>query len=454
MPEPSSASAGRDGPRPDLVLVSIDSLRADHVGCYGYPHPTTPALDALARGGVRFETATSTTSWTLPSHAALFTGLPDSSHGLIDNGLSLDAEHVTLAETLRDAGYATAGFYGGPYLHPTFGLAQGFDHYQSCMAAFGDAAAGDAVRAEARARKAAAHADVTGPRTLAAVERFLAQRDERPVFLFVHLWDVHYDYIPPPGYARRFDPDYTGTLTGVGVMRNPRIRRGMPARDLAHLVALYDAEVRFTDDVLGRILAAVEASPGARGSVVAVTADHGEEFLEHGSRGHAQTLFDEVLRIPLVIHAPGRVPAGVVVEEPVQILDVMPTLLGLAGVAAPAHVLGRDLSALWSGRVGAVPPALAALHIDDRELFALRSPDAKFLAFRGGASWFDLGADPGEQHPQPPRGVRFASGRAQLLAALAEARAAGAAAGHPGASPVALEAGVRERLEALGYVEP
>ena len=124
--------------KPDIILISIDSLRPDHLGCYGYRQPTSPTIDNLAGDGVRFENAISTTSWTLPAHAALFTGLYDSAHGLIAAGLRLADANVTLAEVLSQAGYQTAGFFGGPYLHPTFGLDQGFQTYQSCMTTLPD----------------------------------------------------------------------------------------------------------------------------------------------------------------------------------------------------------------------------------------------------------------------------------------------------------------------------
>jgi len=158
---------------PNLLLVSIDSLRPDHLGCYGYARDTSPVIDRLAREGVRFQTAVSTTSWTLPAHAALFTGMYDSAHGLVDNGLSLSDAHRTLAEELALHGYQTAGFYGGPYLHPTFGLSQGFGHYQSCMTAVAEGASAEEVRAESRAPRGAAHEDVTGPRTVEEFGRWL-----------------------------------------------------------------------------------------------------------------------------------------------------------------------------------------------------------------------------------------------------------------------------------------
>jgi hypothetical protein len=136
--------------KPNIVLVSIDSLRADHLGSYGYARDTSPFLDRLAREGTRFENAISTTSWTLPAHAAMFTGLQGSVHGLVDNGLRLADGHLTLAEILRREGYGTAGFFGGPYLHPTFGVAQGFDVYESCMTTIADDTGDADVRSSAR----------------------------------------------------------------------------------------------------------------------------------------------------------------------------------------------------------------------------------------------------------------------------------------------------------------
>ena len=238
-------------------MISIDSLRPDHLGCYGYGRATSPAIDRLAAEGVRFETAVSTTSWTLPAHAALFTGLYDSAHGLYDNGLSLADEHRTLAETLAEHGYQTAGFFGGPYLHPTFGLGQGFEHYQSCMTRWPTTSAKPDVRAESRAARGASHADVTGPRTLEEFGRWLDGADRgRPFFLFVHLWDVHYDYIPPPEVAALFvDPAYRGASTGADFAEARALGgHGSPRPTQQHLIALYDAEIRFTDEILGRIL--------------------------------------------------------------------------------------------------------------------------------------------------------------------------------------------------------
>ena len=445
------AACGGDGApeRPNLILVSIDSLRADHLGCYGYARDTSPRIDRLAAAGARFEQAVSTTSWTLPAHAALFTGLYDATHGVVDNGLALSELHVTLAELLQRAGYHTAGFFGGPYLHPTFGLAQGFDVWQSCMTTTPDAASERDVRAGAMAEDARAHDDVTGPRTLAEIEAWLARGLEQPFFLFLHLWDVHYDYIPPAEHAERFDPGYQGPIDGRGVATDPAIRADMPARDREHLVALYDGEIRSTDEVLGRILDALEARGALADAVVVVTADHGEEFFEHGGKGHQRTLFDEVLRVPLVVWAPGRVTAGRVVSEQVRLIDVLPTLARMAGVDEPLAVQGRDLGPLLRGETWSELEALCELSINRGTLAALRTRADKLVVDEGArlAQRFDLAADPLEREPLPLVDA------ARLDAARHSARSFGRFLDTRAPGATEPDAELLEALRRLGYVD-
>ncbi|HET6304872.1 MAG TPA: sulfatase [Myxococcota bacterium] len=441
------------GARPDIILVSIDSLRPDHLGSYGYARDTSPTIDALGAAGARFTTATSTTSWTLPAHAALFTGLHDATHGLSSDGLRLAEEHLTLAEVLRGAGWRTAGFFGGPYLHPAFGLAQGFDFYQSCMTRLADDVPEGELRAQALGGAETAHADVTGPRLLEEAERWLATLDEAPFFLFLHLWDVHYDYIPPPGYAERFDPDYTGTLTGAGMLHDPALRAGMDPRDLAHLVALYDGEIRYTDEVLGKVLDGLDRRGRLANALVVVTADHGEEFFEHGGKGHRRTLFEEVVRVPLVVRWPGRVEAGRVVEDPVRLVDVMPTLLALAGVELPVAVQGRDLGPLLRGETLPEAPALLELRRPRRHLRALRTAERKLVSdARGRSLLFDLVRDPREAHPLRAREV-VAEARRELDRTLEAALGFRDGLASRGAVGTPLDREMRERLEALGYLD-
>ncbi len=444
--------------RPNIILVSIDSLRPDNLGSYGYPRNTSPFLDELAAGGVRFQNAVSTTSWTLPAHAAMMTGLYDSTHGLVDNGLRLGEGHVTLAELLEGEGYQTAGFFGGPYLHPTFGLGQGFQTYQSCMTVTDDATSGAVVRRGARAESGHSHADVTGPRTRAEVSAWVERGVAEPYFLFLHMWDVHYDYIPPPEYIERFDPDYAGEIDGSGFSTDERLHAGMPARDLRHLIALYDAEIRFTDDTLREIFNVLEAAGHLSDTLVVVTADHGEEFFEHDGKGHQQTLFDEVLRVPLIVWWPGRLPAGSVISDQVRLIDLMPTLASYAGAGRQLAVQGRDLAPLLEG--GSLPPepALAELLAEGLSMRALRTNVAKAMRFRDDfpALLFKLGVDPGEQAPIVPNAPLEDERRhyaLQLRDTVQRAQDLKRALRNTQPEPAQPDPELLKRLQALGYLE-
>ncbi|MCE9593201.1 MAG: sulfatase [Planctomycetes bacterium] len=399
----SACESKHEPARPSILLISIDSLRPDHLGCYGYRAPTSPTIDAVAKEGLRFQTAVSTTSWTLPSHAAMFTGLYDSAHGLVDNGLALAPSHRTLAEILKDAGYQTAGFFGGPYLHPTYGLGQGFDHYQSCMTVLADDLDATKVRESSRADEGASHHDITSPRTVEEVDKWAKTADARPFFAFVHFWDVHYDYLPHPGIIELFDRDYAGSLAPASYMQNPTIGPSMAPRDLQHVLALYDNEIRFVDDHIAKVLATLEAKAGGKDKLlVVITADHGEEFFEHGNKGHQKTLFDEVVKVPMVMRWPGHLDANRVVDEQVRLIDLLPTLAGTTGAKVPTYVQGRDLFPLVDD--GSVPtaPALLELHVMN-PCRALRTDTFKaFISDQGRTiAGCKLDSDPGERTPLP-----------------------------------------------------
>lgn len=440
--------------RPDIILVSIDSLRADHTGCYGYEPDTTPTIDGLARAGARFLNTVSTTSWTLPAHAALFTGLYDSAHGLVDNGLRLADEHVTLAEILRDAGYNTAGFFGGPYLHPTFGLHQGFTTYLSCMTTTTDNASGETIRRQSRERNAPSHRDITGPRILERFTAWLGTADDRPMFIFLHMWDVHYDYIPPRRYIQMFDPDYRGNVDARQFALNKAIARGMPARDLQHVIALYDGEIRFTDDILGQIFAKLAEAGRLDRALVIVTSDHGEEFFEHGGKGHHRTLFEEVARVPLIIHWPRHIQPGTVISDQVRIIDIMPTVLASAGLPIPVQTQGRDLGPLLRGAEVAPEPALLELLIDKQQVRALRTNDYKVVVDerRGRISFFDLRLDPGETKPAPQLTPRIEQVVTQLKTIVQENRVWREGLGRRATKPAEVSDEMMSRLRSLGYV--
>jgi arylsulfatase A-like enzyme len=438
--------------QPNIILVSIDSLRADHLGCYGYERPTSPTIDRLAAEGVRFDNAISTSSWTLPAHAAMFTGLYNSAHAIVDTGMRLADEHLTLAEQLSAGGYATVGFFGGPHLHPTFGLAQGFGEYVNCMMPL--LKMGDEAEVPDESHHLS-HVDITGPRTIEKLTAWLeTAKQGRPLFLFLHLWDVHYDYIPPSRYVEMFDPDYHGDVTAESYMRNGAIHPNMTARDLEHVVALYDGEIRFTDDNLGQMLAALDRHGRLENTLIVITSDHGDEFFEHGWKGHQRTLFEEMVRVPLIMHWPGRLDPGLAVEDQACLIDLLPTLLSLAGVPLGSEVQGRDLSPLLRGNTLPAQAALCELLVDDRDYRALRTNEWKVVLDRPArrAFFYDLRADPREQRPLAQMTERFQAALTELRelrnASIARGQRLDRTAGH-----AQLSDELQARLRSLGYVD-
>ena len=207
------AACGSKQPQgPHVLLISIDTLRPDHLSCYGYEHETSPRIDRLASEGVLFENHISSSSWTLPSHTALFTSLPDFVHGVTDSrSTALAPSFTTLAERFRRAGWDTAGFFSGPYLHPSFGLGQGFDRYENCTG-YAEDFEGREVEDWVFDRDLMlnSHQDVTGERVLESVTTWLEQRETGPFFAFVHLWDPHFDFVPPAPWDEHFDPGLRG----------------------------------------------------------------------------------------------------------------------------------------------------------------------------------------------------------------------------------------------------
>ena len=445
--------------RPNVVLISVDTLRADHLSCYGYERATSPRIDQLAAEGALFETAISSTSWTLPAHAALFTGLADSVHGCLDDNQRLDGRRVTLAERLRDAGYQTVGFFSGPFLHPVFGLSQGFDEYVDCTS-FAEwsskrTTSGEPLVEGGGAMRRAA-ADVTNATVYGRVRDWLRSEHRQPFFMFIHMWDVHADYIPPPPYDRQFDPDYKGPVTGRNVFFDESINAQMPARDIAHLVALYDGEIAWTDYHVGMIMDELDALKLRDSTIVVLLSDHGEEFFEHGGKDHRRTLYDEVIHIPLIIRMPGRVPARGRFSEQARMIDVLPTILELANVTPPKVIMGQSLVPLFKGeKLPDDTLALSELYSVGRKLRSFRRNEYKLIfdERRQRGLVFDLLADPGEKTvlADPDNAtVRLALGdMRQGLKWLSDfIKIVGAA---DGTSPE-LPNSLRQHLETLGYI--
>jgi len=434
----------------NVVLISIDSLRADHVGAYGYERATSPTIDALAEAGTRFEHFYSTTCWTLPAHMSLMTGRSLLRHGVIYDDRSLDDRVPVLAESFARAGYHTAAIVSAPYLDRRYGFDRGFESYDDRTVHF------DSHRDSHAASPSA-------PRLQAAARSWLAANGRQPFFLFLHHWDVHYDYEPGAPYDTLFDPDYTGTVTGRDFYFDPAVHAGMPKRDLEHLVALYDGEIRLVDDAIADLRSALAELGVADRTIIAVTADHGDEFFEHGRKGHHRSLYDEVLRVPFVLYVPGVESTRPTIAAAASLVDVMPTLLGLVGIATPDGLDGIDWSLVAYGE-GTEPERAVLAELYELEALdfkvSLRSGAAKIIHHFGVApehprvEAYDLATDPGETEPA---GLDTAA-RRSVVSALARRmstswQAYQEAGGDGFERRLHMDARTLEQLSALGYVE-
>ena len=426
--------------RPDVLLISIDSVRADTL-TFLDPE-TTPNLARLARRGTVFTQAVSGSSWTLPAHAQMFTGQPPAVHGVQKDDLRIDPATPTLSEVLSRGGWRTAGFWTGWYLSSEYGFGRGFDTYRNSMTVDPEAnedlkaalleRGDEADEALSLMRQVASHQDITSQQlvedVLSELDALDRQAGAEPRFLFCHLFDPHYDYIPPAPFDTAFDPDYTGEMTGHGFWDNRLVfdpaqnpARQISDRDLEHVRALYRGELAWTDAALGRILDRLEADGRLANTLVIVTSDHGEEFFEHGDRGHRNTLYDEVLRVPLLIVPPGSA-AGTaprLCETQVTLSDLLPTALDYAGLDAGDDVFGRSLRPLVEGGTLPPRPAVSSLLVRFQSpgnaeyqyllTQSVRTPTSKFLrmvTFEGERprvrrfAQFDLESDPLEQRPR------------------------------------------------------
>jgi arylsulfatase A-like enzyme len=440
---------------PNIVLISLDTTRADHLGVYGYAGGTSPNLDRFAERAVVYDRAYATSSWTLPTHASMFTGLLPMEHGAqsVPKGANrslgygvrpLDESFATLAELLGNAGYRTAAVVGGPALRRELGLAQGFQVYDDQL---------KSLRERVKGRRAEDVADAA----IALVEQF----GNDPWFLFVNFFDPHAPYDPPAPYNRGLsDPD---EIDDRGVLIEQLIAGAPPRRVsqysdgqrewIRRMRAGYDAEIRYMDLHLGRLLDAVAASPRGDATVIAITADHGESFGEHFYVSHGAHLYEHNVRVPLLIRTPDTKTAARA-EAPVQNHRLFGELLSAAGVPVPGGVDGRDLATATGDIVLEVQRSDLNVRMFgaffDRDLVAIQAWPHKLVVDTAGRSeLFDLEKDPEELHDlaaEEPKLVRSLDAK---LRATVESRPAR----YPEASRAELRPETEDALRALGYIE-
>jgi arylsulfatase A-like enzyme len=313
------AEAARDR-RHDVVLIVVDTLRADHLGCYGYPRNTSANIDLLAREAIVYKNAISQAPWTLPSVASLLTSQYPSVLGIYDRPVAFRPDYGLLQEQLKKKGYLTGGVVSVPLLSAKLGFGRGFDDYSE--------------------PSALTHSGVSSPAVTRAAISFLRKAGGRPFFLFVHYFDPHYSYVLHPEYD--FLPSYRGSLgSGEDIRDLWEKRSRMSEDDIDYLVSLYDSEIAFTDRHVGSLLGELRRLGLYDESLIVLTGDHGEEFMERGWIGHTISLHGEVLHVPLLIKPPGN--RSGVVETHVGLIDVMPTILSYLGFEDAPPMEGKSL---------------------------------------------------------------------------------------------------------------
>jgi arylsulfatase A-like enzyme len=379
--------------RRGVVFVSIDTLRRDHVSFYGYPKPTTPHLDAWARTGLVFDDAVSVSSWTLPAHFTMMTSVEPAAHGAVHSKVGFNHRVPTLAAILRSRGFRTHAITSAAYVSPRYGFDDGFDQTYYVH-------------------------DRPGRQVADLAIDFLNRLEERPFFLFLHFYDPHWPYAPPEGLLRYFESGYSGPMSAPGWTFADFPKEKTTAADLAHVKALYDGEIRSTDAQLNRVLEHLTRRGLGRHTLLIVTSDHGEGFLEHGEWSHGHRLYEELIRIPLLLHGSG-VPAGRVPEQ-VSLMDLAPTVLDWLGLPPrPEHrgrsLLGRredrDAYGETSNPQGMQRLFLRAGHDRWKVVLEVDRRTSAVIA----EEWYDLGRDPGETLNAPPPAAAAEAIRRRLV---------------------------------------
>lgn len=422
-----AASAEKREPLPNVILISIDTLRPDHLGAYGYTKGTSPALDQFRRESVLFRTVIASAPSTLASHASIFTSLAPQHHGALHSkSIPLAQNLVTLTEVLREGGYRTSAVVGGGQIAPEYGLNQGFESYEVI-----DDSSFDEI-----------------------VERatpFLQRSKGKPFFLFLHTYEVHHPYTPLPEDLKRFEPVAKSSLPPhieIELLKDINWRgKRITDADRAHIVNTYDAEIFSMDRAFRRLVHELRRLGLYDNSIIVFTSDHGEEFGEHGVMGwHSHTLYEELLRIPLIIRFPGGAHAGKEISGLVRSVDIAPMILDTTGVPHPSQFDNFSLAtALRRGR----PPASAALllvetpHRNIEKQDGLRTPDWKLFDGRV----YDLRKDPHERNDLAARHETLKQGLTNHFHGLLRQQPI------PGTHAVIPDDATIQALRSLGYIQ-
>ena len=394
----------------NVVLITIDTLRADHVGCYGYKQIKTPNIDSVAADGVRFEHAFTPVPVTLPSHTAILTGTYPMLSGMHDfSGNKLSPQQVTLATVLKQAGYVTGAVVASAVLDSRFGLNQGFDFYYDHF---------DFSRLEeANLDEMERPGNVVADQAL----EWLGKNSQKKFFLWMHLYDPHYPYRPPEPYRQEY--------------------AAQP----------YDGEIAFADEQVGRLLRFLKDNGLYQNTVIVLSGDHGESLGEHGEKTHGFFIYNVTMHVPLIIHLPGKSTTQTV-DDPVSLVDLMPTVLAATGLDIPSQVQGRSLVPALRGekidqdRTLYGETFLPRLHFNWSELRGAENAKYHFIDAPR-PELYDLTKDPGELRNLFPEKKAVAEEMRAKLAGLIREYSAGKEL----AEKTGLDPALMERLKSLGY---
>jgi len=380
----------------NIILISIDTLRADHLSCYGYSRNTSPNIDRIARKGVLFKNTIATSSFTPPSMASIFTSKNVSSHGIkhgvlkkgmVYNQEVISSSFTTLAEALKEEGYATFGFHTNPHLAKEFGFAQGFDFFKQFTFA--------------NARR-------LNKEVLKFKEEY---KKKGKYFLWVHYFDPHWPYFKREPWGSSYSSYHPKEIKVLNFDMWPeKFSSKTNLKEdkdlLSYLIARYDSEINFVDKYVGELIDSLKKDGDA---LVIITSDHGEEFLEHGRFTHGFQLYEESIRVPLIINFPSKIPEGIKVENEASIIDIMPTILEILKIKSNPGLEGKSLIPLISKNLSAVPMAQAGkksnrilyseLYRFGNNLVSARFKNWKYIynIKENRQELYDLGADIGEK---------------------------------------------------------
>jgi arylsulfatase A-like enzyme/cytochrome c-type biogenesis protein CcmH/NrfG len=409
----SGAEPSPKSPR-NVVLITIDTLRADHLGCYGYKQIKTPNIDALAADGTRFERAFAVVPVTLPSHSTMLSGTYPMLSGMHDfSGNKLSAQQPTIASVLKQNGYATGAVVGAAVLDSRFGLSQGFDFYYDHF----DFSRLDETNLDAMERPGNVVADV-------ALD-WLSKNATKKFFLWMHLYDPHFPYNPPEPFRR----EYAGHL--------------------------YDGEIAFADAQVGRLVRFLKEKGLYQNTMIVVAGDHGEGLGEHGEKTHGFFIYNSTMHVPLIIRIPDAA-GGMVVEEPVSLVDLMPTMLAAVAADVPSQVQGKSVLGRLRGEAAQAPERertlygetfLPRIHFNWSELRAAENSKYHFIDAPR-PELYDVAADPGETHNLLAEKKAVGDEMRAKLGAMIR----GLTPGKELAEKASLDPALAERLKSLGYV--